>query len=50
MVKLIEAKWNDTFVEELCAFPNGAHDDQVDAAAAAFRALVRRRSVRAVGA
>jgi predicted phage terminase large subunit-like protein len=50
MVKLIEAKWNDTFVEELCAFPNGAHDDQVDAAAAAFRALVRRRSVLAVGA
>jgi hypothetical protein len=25
----------------LCAFPIGAHDDQVDAAAAAFRALVR---------
>ncbi len=50
MVKLIEAKWNDTFVEELCAFPNGAHDDQVDAASAAFRALIRRRSVYAVGA
>ena len=38
------------FVEELCAFPNGAHDDQVDAASAAFRALVRRRRMFLVGA
>jgi predicted phage terminase large subunit-like protein len=41
-VNLLEAPWNDAFVEELCAFPNGAHDDQVDAASAAFRSLVRR--------
>jgi predicted phage terminase large subunit-like protein len=41
-VNLLEAPWNDAFVEELCAFPNGAHDDQVDAASAACRALVRR--------
>jgi predicted phage terminase large subunit-like protein len=41
-VSLVDAPWNDAFVEELCAFPNGAHDDQVDAASAAFRALVRR--------
>lgn len=41
-VALVEGPWNEAFVEELCAFPNGAHDDQVDAAAAAFRALVRR--------
>jgi predicted phage terminase large subunit-like protein len=40
-VKLVEAPWNATFVEELCAFPNAAHDDQVDAAATAFRALSR---------
>jgi hypothetical protein len=26
--------------DELCAFPNGAHNDQVDAASAAFRALI----------
>ena len=38
-VKLVEAPWNAVFVEELCAFPNAAHDDQVDAAATAFRAL-----------
>ena len=41
-VKLVEAPWNRDFVDELCAFPNWAHDDQVDAASAAFRALVRR--------
>jgi predicted phage terminase large subunit-like protein len=41
-VKLLEGPWNQAFVEELCAFPAGAHDDQVDAAAAAFRALLRR--------
>jgi predicted phage terminase large subunit-like protein len=42
MVKLLEGQWNRVFIEELCAFPNGAHDDQVDAASAAFRALMRR--------
>jgi predicted phage terminase large subunit-like protein len=42
-VKLVEAPWNASFIEELCAFPNGAHDDQVDAASAAFRALSRYR-------
>ena len=41
-VKLLEGPWNQAFVDELCAFPAGAHDDQVDAATAAFRALLRR--------
>ena len=41
-VKLVEGAWNQAFIDELCAFPNAAHDDQVDAASAAFRALVRR--------
>jgi predicted phage terminase large subunit-like protein len=49
-VKLVSGQWNKGFIEELCAFPNGAHDDQVDAAAAAFRALVRRRPLILVGA
>jgi predicted phage terminase large subunit-like protein len=44
-VKLVEGAWNQAFVDELCAFPNAAHDDQVDAASAAFRALVRRVTV-----
>jgi predicted phage terminase large subunit-like protein len=42
---MVEAPWNQAFVEELCAFPNGAHDDQVDAVSAAFRSLVRGRGI-----
>lgn len=38
-VKLVEGGWNDTFLDELCSFPNAAHDDIVDAASGAFRAL-----------
>ena len=49
-VALVDGPWNQAFVEELCAFPNGAHDDQVDAAAAAFRALCRRSQFHAVAA
>ena len=41
-VKLLEGWWNGAFVDELCAFPNGAHDDQVDAVCSAFRILLRR--------
>ena len=41
-VRLLAGEWNKAFVDELCAFPSGAHDDQVDAASAAFRTLVRR--------
>jgi predicted phage terminase large subunit-like protein len=41
-VKPVEGDWNQAFVDELCAFPKSAHDDQVDAASAAFRSLVRR--------
>ena len=50
MVKLLEAAWNEKFIDELCSFPNGAHDDQVDAASAAFRALLRVVKFSAVGA
>jgi predicted phage terminase large subunit-like protein len=42
LVKLVEGSWNQAFIDELCAFPNGVHDDQVDAASAAFRAVMRR--------
>lgn len=39
-VLLWEADWNGPFVAELAAFPQGTHDDQVDAAASGFNALV----------
>jgi predicted phage terminase large subunit-like protein len=35
-VKLVKAPWNEAFVRELHAFPDGNHDDQVDAASGAF--------------
>jgi predicted phage terminase large subunit-like protein len=50
LVKLVEGQWNQVFVDELCAFPNGSHDDQVDAASAAFRTLMRRATYYAVAA
>lgn len=31
--------WIEPFLDELCTFPSGAHDDQVDAAADAFNEL-----------
>jgi predicted phage terminase large subunit-like protein len=39
LVKLIQAHWNEAFVSELCAFPKGKNDDQVDAASSAFTKL-----------
>lgn len=50
MVKLVEAGWNEKFIDELCAFPNATHDDQVDAASAAFRSLLRVVRFSAIGA
>lgn len=38
-VKLIAGSWNDAFLDEICAFPNGTHDDQVDAFADALNEL-----------
>lgn len=35
-VKLVRARWNREFLDELCSFPLGDHDDMVDAAAGAF--------------
>lgn len=39
-VYLLEGAWNENFLQEASMFPNGAHDDQVDAATAAFRMFV----------
>ena len=40
-VCLAEGPWNSCFIEELCLFPNGTHDDQVDASSGAFLRLAR---------
>lgn len=38
-VKLLRAPWNREFLDELCSFPFGEHDDIVDATAGAFHDL-----------
>lgn len=38
-VDILEGDWNDTFLDELCVFPNGEHADQVDGASRAFNTL-----------
>lgn len=38
-VKLVRGDWNDAFLDEVCIFPNGQHDDQVDAFADALNEL-----------
>ena len=38
-LKLLRGPWNQAFIEELCAFPTGENDDQVDAASGAFGCL-----------
>jgi predicted phage terminase large subunit-like protein len=39
-VCLVQGKWNMQFIEELCVFPAGDYDDQVDAASGAFAHVV----------
>jgi phage uncharacterized protein (putative large terminase), C-terminal domain len=38
-VKIVRGSWNEDFFVELESFPEGAHDDQVDAASGAFKYL-----------
>jgi predicted phage terminase large subunit-like protein len=38
-VKLIKGTWNKDFLDEIEAFPQGDHDDQVDAVSGAFEKL-----------
>lgn len=35
-VRLLRGHWNDAFMDEVCAFPEGQHDDQVDAVTGAI--------------
>ncbi|MDE2468069.1 MAG: phage terminase large subunit, partial [Bradyrhizobium sp.] len=39
-VSVVRGAWNRAFLDELAGFPSAAHDDQVDAAALAFEALI----------
>jgi predicted phage terminase large subunit-like protein len=38
-VILVKGHWNNAFLDELLMFPNGQHDDQVDAASGAFNKI-----------
>jgi predicted phage terminase large subunit-like protein len=38
-VRLVKGAWNCAFLDEIMAFPSGAHDDQADATAGAFAQL-----------
>ncbi|OFW72095.1 MAG: hypothetical protein A2Y55_12575 [Actinobacteria bacterium RBG_16_68_12] len=46
-LRLLRAPWKGAFLDELCAFPLGAHDDQVDALSGAFEQLVANTRQRA---
>lgn len=38
-VMMLRAEWNDALISELRLFPNGTHDDQIDALSDAFSSL-----------
>lgn len=38
-VKLVRGPWNEAFIAELCAFPRGTNDDQVDGGSGVFKML-----------
>ena len=38
-VKLIRGEWNAVYLDELCSFPLGGHDDMVDGSSGAFNKL-----------
>ncbi len=42
-IHLVHGNWNDAFLDEAEIFPDGAHDDQIDALAGAMNALRSRR-------
>lgn len=42
-VRMVRAAWNPALMDEMAAFPSGAHEDQIDALTAAFSYLVSRK-------
>lgn len=49
LVRNPDRDWITPFLDELCAFPFGAHDDQVDAASGSFRQVSDTGSITVLG-
>jgi predicted phage terminase large subunit-like protein len=49
MVKIVQGPWVAPFLDELDGFPEGAHDDQVDALAGAWNYLMDKSAAPAEG-
>jgi predicted phage terminase large subunit-like protein len=47
-IQVLKATWNEEFFAELEQFPQGAHDDQVDATSGAYAVLARDGETRSV--
>jgi predicted phage terminase large subunit-like protein len=45
-VYLVRAPWNNAYIDELCMFPNGANDDQVDPSGAGFMRIALRQKLK----
>lgn len=35
-VSVLDTHWTDDYLDEMCSFPNGTHDDQIDASSGAY--------------
>lgn len=44
-VRIVRGPWNEALLDELCEFPQGAHDDQVDTASGGFLQLTQAQGV-----
>ena len=44
-VDILEGDWNKEYLDELCVFPNGKYDDQVDASSRAFNELLTKSNL-----
>jgi len=49
-VYIVRGDWNQEFIGELCSFPNGKFDDQVDSASRAYHQLMGNRKRMAMAA
>lgn len=44
-VKLVKGEWVNAFLDEVCAFPLGAHDDQVDTVSGGVQMVAQKREL-----